>query len=214
MFEFEAGRQNGSDERVDRRWFLAAGAAALGGVALFGLRTRETASNALAQPVGQPGSVTLVAFSDDGKRIGTVTVSRVVRTDAAWRKQLTGGAYQITRRADTEMAYSGSTWNNHQVGLYRCICCGTAVFDSATKFESGTGWPSFWQPIAKENIVEAQDDSFGMERTAVLCKRCDAHLGHVFNDGPQPTGLRYCMNSIAMRFVCNSCHFDEPQARS
>ena len=214
MFEYQADANQGSDGHVDRRWFLAAGAAALGGAVLFSLRTRETALAAPAQPAGLPGPVTLIEFSDGGARIGTVTVPRVVKTDAEWHRQLTGGAFEITRRADTEMAYSGSTWNNHQVGLYRCICCGTALFDSVTKFDSGTGWPSFWQPIAKENIVEAQDNSFGMERTGVMCRRCDAHLGHVFNDGPQPTGLRYCMNSVAMRFVCRSCHFDEPQSRS
>jgi peptide-methionine (R)-S-oxide reductase len=110
-------------------------------------------------------------------------------------------SYQVAREAGTERPYTGDTWNLHDRGLYRCVCCETAVFHSDTKFESGTGWPSFWEPIARENVVETTDRSLGMERTAVSCRLCDAHLGHVFNDGPQPTGLRYCMNSASMHFV-------------
>jgi peptide-methionine (R)-S-oxide reductase len=148
-----------------------------------------------------PKEVKLVQFSDSGRREKTVMVSMITKTDSEWQKQLSPEAFAVTRQSATERAYSGEYWNLHDEGLYRCICCDTALFSSETKFESGTGWPSFWQPIAKENVRESSDFSLGMARNAVSCRRCDAHLGHVFDDGPQPTGLRYCMNSVALRFV-------------
>jgi peptide-methionine (R)-S-oxide reductase len=124
-----------------------------------------------------------------------------VKTEEEWKKLLSPNAFDITRHADTEIAFSGAYWNQHDKGIYRCICCDNALFSSDTKFESGTGWPSFWTPIARENVRTQTDTSLGVARDAVNCTLCDAHLGHVFDDGPQPTGLRYCMNSASLRFV-------------
>jgi peptide-methionine (R)-S-oxide reductase len=185
-------------QRPNRRRFLITAASAVGVASLAAWRPSLASATGAG---GTPGTVTVVQFSDSGKPTGKITVPRVVRSDAEWKQKLAPISFEVTRRAGTERAYSGSTWNNHDHGFYRCICCDNAVFSSETKFESGTGWPSFWQPIAKENIVEIRDMSLGMERTAVSCRECDAHLGHVFDDGPRPTGLRYCMNSAAMRFV-------------
>ena len=128
-------------------------------------------------------------------------MEKIVKADAEWKKLLTPEQYEVARHAGTERAFAGDTWNNRADGIYRCVCCGTALFDSKTKFESGTGWPSFWQPIAKTDVVETRDASLFMDRIAVSCARCDAHLGHVFDDGPRPTGRRYCMNSASLRFV-------------
>ena len=148
-----------------------------------------------------PQQVEVTNFDAAGRNLGTQRVAKIVKSDAEWQRQLSPEQYQVTRHADTEQAFTGATWNNHADGLYRCICCGTALFDSRTKFKSGTGWPSFWQPIARTNVVETHDSSLFMDRTAVSCVRCDAHLGHVFDDGPRPTGLRYCMNSASLNFV-------------
>ena len=127
---------------------------------------------------------------------------RVVKTDAEWKKELSPDAYQVTRQEGTEMPGSCALLlHNHEAGVYTCVNCGLPLFQAGSKFESGTGWPSFFQPIAKENIVEITDDSLGMSRTEIRCARCGAHLGHVFNDGPPPTGLRYCMNGVALKFT-------------
>jgi len=146
------------------------------------------------------GKVKIVEFDPNGNKTGVVEVDKVVKTEAEWKKQLDAEQFEVTRHEGTERAGSGKYAYNHADGLYHCICCNTVLFDSKTKFESGTGWPSFYQPIAKENVVEATDRSFGEIRTKVSCVRCDAHLGHLFDDGPKPTGLRYCMDSASLNF--------------
>ena len=191
--------KDGSPRPVDRRVFIGVSASALAGLTLWHYRRHEPAETE-AEPAAQPKMVRIVQFSDAGVRQGVALVPKIVKSEAEWRKQLTPAAFAVTRKADTEMAFTGAYWKLHDKGLFRCICCDTALFSSDTKFESGTGWPSFWAPIAKENMKETPDYSFGI-RTAVSCQRCDAHLGHVFDDGPRPTGLRYCMNSVALRFI-------------
>ena len=184
---------------MNRRTMLTM--SAVGGAGLLVWRYEQPSPLASGAAAGEPKVVSIVEYSDAGARIGVKELPKVVKTDAEWKKQLSPISFEVARRDDTERPFTGVTWQNHEKGLYRCVCCDTALFTSDTKFESGTGWPSFWQPLDKQNIVEYRDTSFGMVRSAVSCRRCDAHLGHVFDDGPKPTGLRYCMNSAAMRFV-------------
>jgi peptide-methionine (R)-S-oxide reductase len=141
------------------------------------------------------------AGSGPAAQKGTDMGDKVVKTDEEWKKILTPQQYHVLREKGTERAFTGETWDNHAKGTYVCAACAKELFSSETKFESGTGWPSFWAPISKTAVEEREDNSLFSRRTEVLCARCGGHLGHVFNDGPKPTGLRYCMNSAAMRFV-------------
>jgi peptide-methionine (R)-S-oxide reductase len=191
---------NGTSNTIARRSFLVGGGAAAVGLAWWFERKREPA-HAEAAAAGLPKTVAIVEFSDSGERRAKKSVERIVKTEQEWKKQLSRDSFEVTRHAGTERPYTNENPNNHAKGVFRCICCDTALFDASTKFESGTGWPSFWSLIAKENVLETTDSSLGMVRTAVSCRLCDAHLGHVFDDGPKPTGLRYCMNSVAMRFA-------------
>ncbi len=187
------------DGRTTRRTLLfgAGGAALLAGI---GLLPRLGASAATTN-LGTPGTVKIATFDDAGRSLGLETMDKVVKTEAEWRTQLSPIAFEVTRQEGTEYSFSGPWLDEHRKGIFRCVCCGTALFSSDTKFDSGTGWPSFFQPIAATNIVDITDRSYGMVRVANSCARCDAHLGHVFRDGPEPTGLRYCMNGVALDFV-------------
>jgi len=193
--------QIASPGRLARRAFFLAAMGACGGAVLWRFGRRSLRA---VEASGAGGAVTIVQFSAVGKATGKVTVPRVAKTDAEWRKELSPLSYEVTRLSGTERPFSGRTWNNHEHGIYRCICCDNALFSSETKFESGTGWPSFWEPIAKENVIQNDDDTLGMMRTEVKCRECEAHLGHVFDDGPRPTGLRYCMNSVSLNFTARA----------
>lgn len=164
-------------------------------------------SSRKGNPSGEPGpanalaEVLIVPFTDRGEKLAPVRVKKVIRSDAEWRRILDAEQYYVTRRQGTDTPFTGTYYQIHDRGLFRCICCGNALFSSDAKFDSGTGWPSFFAPIAEENISTRKDVSMLMERVEVSCKRCDAHLGHVFTDGPEPTYLRYCINESSLRFV-------------
>jgi peptide-methionine (R)-S-oxide reductase len=197
---FSKKKNSETGNLIARRSFLIGTGTAAVGLACWYIRKSEPV-HAEGLVAGPPKMVTIVEFSDSGARKARISVERITKTEDEWKKQLSPASFEVTRHAGTERAYTNENPNNHEKGVFRCICCDTALFDASTKFESGTGWPSFWAPIAKENVVEIADTTLGTIRTAVSCRRCDAHLGHVFDDGPPPTGLRYCMNSVAMRFA-------------
>jgi len=182
------------EPHYERRAFVTIVAAALGGYALWARRPANAGPPA-------PSRVRIAQFDPSGAARGVIEVGVVRKTDSEWIKLLPADSYSVTRRKDTEFAGSGAYDRFYEDGVYRCICCGTAVFDSKSKYASGTGWPSFTEPIAKENVVEAPSAFFGIRETEVKCARCDAHLGHVFDDGPPPGNLRYCINSVAMMFA-------------
>ena len=193
---------------MNRRFFLST-SFALGAMAvvsrlpLFSDIAEAKHASTLKSKVDREVSANPNSLSQ-GEKAKSKGIKKVIKTDAEWKSQLTPEQYNVLRHEGTEYAYSSPLNDIHDKGVFECAGCGLPVFNSAQKFDSGTGWPSFWAPIKKENVIEEVDKSLGMTRTKVSCAQCDGHLGHVFDDGPKPTGLRYCMNGVALRFVKQS----------